>query len=46
MHVSKDHNIVSIPFLKKNLNDTSKIQDGDDGNPRDKIFQTQIGKKD
>ena len=28
-----------------NFNDTSKIRDGDDANRRDKIFQTQTGKK-
>ena len=52
--VSKDRGSVSILifflffvfcFFFVNYNDTSKIRDGDDANRRDKIFQTQTGKK-
>ena len=44
-HVSKDCSSVAIYFFFVNFNDTSKIRDGDDANRRDKIFQTQTGKK-
>ena len=43
-HVLKDRSSVSI-LLFVNSNVTSKIRDGDDANRRDKIFQTQVGKK-
>ena len=44
LHVSKDRGSVAIYFFV-NFLDTSKIRDIDDANPRDKLFQTQIGKK-
>ena len=36
---------MNIFFFFLNSNDTAKIRDGDDASRRNKIFQTQTGKK-